>query len=127
MTDDDINEAIDTLSRACNVENRQSVIQALRRLVNSGGETASVSAQNRKEEASDSEVKRDAARYQILEPCEGAWLDCEKATYDREDGAFKRIIKSEISTQRIKELWKQHGNDGVTPYEFARAIEKEVK
>lgn len=51
MTDDDINEAIETLARACNVENRQRVVQALRKLVNSGGDTASMSAENRGEEA----------------------------------------------------------------------------
>lgn len=57
MTDDDINEAIEVLARACNTEHRQDVIQTLRKIVNSGGELtclvqsglrcASPSAENR--------------------------------------------------------------------------------
>jgi hypothetical protein len=38
--DDDIDDAIDTLVRACNVENRERVTQMLRKLVDSGGETS---------------------------------------------------------------------------------------
>ncbi|AQG98556.1 hypothetical protein A9R05_06710 [Burkholderia sp. KK1] len=37
MTDDDIDDAIDTLVRACNFEVRYQVTQALRAMVNSGG------------------------------------------------------------------------------------------
>jgi hypothetical protein len=41
MIDKDIDEAIETLVRACNVERRQAVTQALRRMVNGGGELMS--------------------------------------------------------------------------------------
>lgn len=30
--------------------------------------------------------------YQVFEPCDGTWTDCEKSTYDRTDGAFKRVV-----------------------------------
>ena len=51
MSYEQIDEAIETLVRACNVENRASVTQALRRIVLSGGETSDKSAESGKEEA----------------------------------------------------------------------------
>ena len=41
MTDEQVDEAIEILALACNVENRATVTQALRRMVNSGGEIES--------------------------------------------------------------------------------------